>query len=78
MTWICRQSWTKQRLSNGVAKKVINVWIETSVTSTNGSNMRSQINIKKRKAEEIYGELLVLNHEDVKLEERKNKRNQVV
>ena len=36
------------RLSNEVAKKVINVWIENSVTSTNGSNMRNQINIKKR------------------------------
>ena len=36
------------RLSNEVAKKVINVWIEDSVTSTNGSNMRNQINIKKR------------------------------
>ena len=68
----------RPKVSTEIAKIVCNTWIENSITSTDGSNMRNTINIKKRKAEEIYVDISILQHSEIKIEELTNKRKAIV
>ena len=65
----------RERLSDEIVKAVFDTWVDNSISSTDGSNMRNMVNIDKCKIYEIYHNLFVLQHEDIKIEERKNKCN---
>ena len=69
-----RDSRGRKGLSEEMVQTVYNIWIENSISSTDGSNGRNMVNIRKRKYFEVYHS--VLEHKDVKIEESTNKRNQ--
>ena len=56
-------------------KKVYDLWVDNSITSTVGNNGRNMVNIT-RGLLEVYG--CEINHEDIKSETRISKRNQTL
>ena len=62
----------RSRLPPEVVQKVFDVYVENSITSTDGRNGRNMVKIKKRRLLEIYGS--ILTHDDIKLEEKVSRK----
>ena len=61
----------RSRLSPEVVKKVFDMYVENSITSTDERNGRNMVKIRKRRLLEIYG--YVVEHSDVKMEENESR-----
>ena len=62
----------RSKLSPEDTQKVFDMYVENSITSTDGRNGRNMLKISKRRLLEIYG--YVVNHDDIKIEEKQSRK----
>ena len=70
----CEETRGRKNLSGEIRQSVYDIWIEHSVNSTDGRNGKNTVKITNLQYLRLYSGL---NNENIKIEERANKRGSV-